>query len=138
MPSNEYIKVFPSDPEYLPEIESFILEIAEQNNVDEEKFNCIALSTAEAASNSILHGNKNDPTKKVEIKVVVTDKVMRIIFKDEGKGFEPKSVPDPTTPENILKENGRGIHIMKSYLSSLTYNFTPEGTEAILEIKLDK
>ena len=62
---------------------------------------------------------------------------MKIIFKDEGEGFEPKSVPDPTTPENILKESGRGIHIMKSYLSSLSYNFTPDGTEAILEMSLD-
>ena len=137
MPNNEYVKVFPSDREYLPEIESFIINIAEQNNVNKEMLNSLALSTAEAASNSILHGNKNDPTKKVEIKVFITDRVMKIIFKDEGKGFEPESVPDPTTPENILKESGRGIHIMKSYLSSLSYNFTPEGTEAILEMSLD-
>ena len=132
MPANEYVKVFPSDPEYLPEIENFI-----KNNVNKERLNSLALSTAEAASNSILHGNKNDPTKKVEIKVFITDRKMKIIFKDEGEGFEPKSVPDPTTPENILKESGRGIHIMKSYLSSLSYNFTPDGTEAILEMSLD-
>ena len=137
MTKKEYIKVFPSDPEYLPEIETFVLNTARENNVDKEKFNSLALSTAEAASNSILHGNKNDPQKKVEIKITFTDKIMRIIFKDEGKGFEPDNVPDPTTPENILKESGRGIHIMKSYLSSLSYNFTPDGTEAILEMRLE-
>ena len=137
MPNKEYVKVFPSQPEFLPEIENFILDIAKENNVNKEKFNSLALSTAEAASNSMLHGNKNDPKKKVEIKVFITDTLMKIIFKDEGNGFEPSAVPDPTTPENILKESGRGIHIMKSYLSALYYNFTPEGTEAILELTLD-
>ena len=137
MPNKEYVKVFPSNPEFLPEIEDFILEIAKENNVDEDKFNSLALATAEAASNSMIHGNKNDPKKKVEIKVFISEILMKIIFKDEGNGFEPGAVPDPTTPENILKESGRGIHIMKSYLSALYYNFTPEGTEAILELSLD-
>ena len=45
--------------------------------------------------------------------------------------------PDPTDPENILKDSGRGIHIMKSFIDELTYNFTPSGTETILVIKLD-
>lgn len=137
MPNKEYEKVFASDPEFLPDIENFILDIARENNVDEEKFNSLALSAAEAASNSMIHGNKNNPKKKVLVRVFITNKLMKIIFKDEGKGFEPSSVPDPTTPENILKESGRGIHIMKSYLSALYYNFTPEGTEAVLEMTLD-
>ncbi|KAB2846473.1 MAG: ATP-binding protein [Melioribacteraceae bacterium] len=62
---------------------------------------------------------------------------MEIIFKDEGKGFNINTVPDPTKPENILKESGRGIHIMKNFLDDLKYNFTPTGTEAILVVRLD-
>ena len=69
--------------------------------------------------------------------ITVTDTEMKIVFKDEGTGFIPDKVPDPTEPENILKESGRGIHIMKNFLDELKYNFTPTGTEAILVVKLD-
>jgi serine/threonine-protein kinase RsbW len=136
LPDISYKKVIPSNPELLPEVEDFIINIAEENNISEDKFNALALSAAEAASNCILHGNKNDPNKMVEITVTVSNSKMVLIFKDEGKGFDPEAVPDPTKPENILKDSGRGIHIMKSYLTGVKYNFTPNGTEAILELDL--
>jgi serine/threonine-protein kinase RsbW len=62
---------------------------------------------------------------------------MTITIKDEGRGFKLEAVPDPTRPENILKESGRGIHIMRSFLKDLRYNFTPTGTETILTLALD-
>jgi serine/threonine-protein kinase RsbW len=125
-----------SDPDLLPELEDFIIDCAETCNLNKEKFNSLALSFSEAASNSLLHGNKLDKSKKVKIKVTVDDTKMVICIKDEGKGFNIESVPDPTKPENILKDSGRGIHIMKSFLNDLRYNFTPNGTETILEITL--
>jgi len=130
-------KVINSDPELMPEVEKFLLNIADEINLNKEKHNSLALSAAEAVSNSIVHGNKLDFNKKVYINVYVTDKEMKIIFKDEGEGFEPNNVPNPTEPENILKDSGRGIHIMKSFIDDLKYNFTPSGTETILVIKLD-
>ena len=129
-------KEIPSDPDLLPELEEFIIKVAEESNLDKEKFNSLALSFSEAASNSLLHGNKMDKSKKVRITVKVNEIKMTIIIKDEGQGFDIKSVPDPTKPENILKDSGRGIHIMRSFLDSLRYNFTPTGTETILEISL--
>ncbi len=136
MPEKIYVKEIPSDPELLPELEEFIVNVAEESNLNKEKFNSLTLSFSEAASNSLLHGNKLDKSKKVKITVRVDDKQMTIIIKDEGKGFDISSVPDPTKPENILKDSGRGIHIMKSFLDTLRYNFTPTGTETILEITL--
>lgn len=136
MPEKIYVKEIPSDPELLPELEEFIVNVAEESNLNKEKFNSLTLSFSEAASNSLLHGNKLDKSKKVKITVRVDDKQMTIIIKDEGKGFDISSVPDPTKPENILKDSGRGIHIMRSFLNDLRYNFTPTGTETILEIIL--
>ncbi len=131
-----YEKEISSDPELLPELEEFVIELAKQNHVSEDKLNGLALSFSEAASNCVVHGNKLDKSKKVKITIRINDTKMTITIKDEGKGFNPSTVPDPTKPENILKDNGRGIHIMRSFLSDLRYNFTPIGTETILEISI--
>ena len=129
-------KVVQSDPGVLPELEEFIIGIAKKSNLNKNKINNLVLSFSEAVSNSIVHGNKLDSSKKVFIKVNVDNEKMTIIIKDEGRGFDLKSVPDPTKPENMLKDSGRGIHIMKSFVDNLHYNFTSKGTEAILEINL--
>ncbi len=136
MPEKIYTKEISSDPELLPELEKFIVELATRSNLRDEKLNNLALSFSEAASNSVVHGNKLDKNKKVKIIVKVNDEKMTVIIKDEGKGFDIKTIPDPTKPENILKDSGRGIHIMRSFLDDLRYNFTPSGTETILEISL--
>lgn len=136
MPENVYVKEIPSDPDLLPQLEDFIMELAIKSHLSDDKLNNLALSFSEAASNSIVHGNKLDKNKKVKITVHVDEKSMIVTIKDEGKGFNIKAVPDPTRPENILKDSGRGIHIMRSFLDDLRYNFTPTGTETILEISL--
>lgn len=131
-----YQKEISSDPDLLPELEEFIVDLAKKYKMSEDRLNSLALSFSEAASNSVVHGNKLDVNKKVKITVTVDENKMTVIIKDEGKGFDIDSVPDPTKPENILKDSGRGIHIMRSFLNDLRYNFTPTGTEAILEIDL--
>jgi serine/threonine-protein kinase RsbW len=131
-----YIKEIPSDPEVLPMAEDYILGIAKENNLNEDKFNNLTLAFSEAAANSIVHGNKSDKSKIVKITVKVDDENMTISLLDQGEGFDVDEVPDPTKPENILKDHGRGIHIMRSFLSDLTYKFTPEGTETTLVISL--
>lgn len=125
-----------SDPELLPELENYIVEIAKTHNVPEEKINNLALSFSEAASNGMSHGNRLDKEKKINIKVVISDSEFLVKIKDQGKGFKLDEVPDPTKLENILKDSGRGIHIMKSFLDGLTYNITPSGTEVSLSISL--
>lgn len=138
MSNKVYIKEISSNPEYLPELEKFILDIANDIHLDNDRTNSLSLSFSEAVSNSIVHGNKSDSAKKIKIKVEVAQDKIIITIKDEGKGFNIESVPDPTKPENILKDSGRGIHIMKSFLNDLRYNFTPDGTETILTLNLNK
>ena len=136
MPDKIYEKEIPSNPDLLPELEEFIIELARKSNLRDDKLNSLALSFSEAASNSMVHGNKLDKNKKVKITVHVTEKKMTVTIRDEGKGFNINTVPDPTKPENILKDSGRGIYIMRSFLDDIRYNFTPTGTETILEISL--
>lgn len=134
-PIKVYNKIISSNPSYLPEVEEFVLDIAEEYNLGDLKINNLAISVAEAASNCIIHGNKMDDSKKVTIKLEVYEDKIVISFKDEGEGFDPAAVPDPTAPENILKDSGRGLHIMRTFLDDLQYNFSNGGTEVILTIK---
>lgn len=136
MPEKIYTKEIPSDPNLLPELDEFLIDIARNAGMNEDKFNNLSLSFSEALSNCIVHGNKKDINKKVKITIKVDDEKMTVLLKDEGRGFNIDSVPDPTKPENILKDSGRGIHIMKSFLDNLSYNFDSEGTETKLVIKL--
>jgi len=131
-----YHRVVPSDPDILPELEEYIIQIAQSADMDDSKINNLALSFSEAISNCMKHGNRFDKSKTVTITVRINEGEMEIILKDEGKGFDIKSVPDPTKPENILKDSGRGIHIMRNFLDDLQYNFTPTGTEIILKLSL--
>ena len=136
MAEKTYNRVVSSDPEILPELEEYIIKIAREVNLDDSKINNLALSFSEAISNCMKHGNRFDKSKTVSITVNINDSKLTIVLKDEGKGFDLKAVPDPTKPENILKDSGRGIHIMKNFLDDLRYNFTPTGTEVILELSL--
>ena len=129
-------KIYKSDSKLLPEIEDFILNSISKLKIKKTLKNNIELAVAEAAANSILHGNKNDPSKNVTIKIDINSKKLTLSFKDEGKGFNPDEVPDPTMPENLLKGSGRGVHIMKSLVDEVTYNFSDEGTELVLIFNL--
>lgn len=129
-------KKYPSDSELLPEIENFIFNSIKEADISDQKINDIELVVAEAAANSILHGNKNDHNKFVEIKIIMSDDEILISFTDEGQGFKPDKVPDPTHPENIFKGSGRGIHIMRNLVDKIEYKFRKNGTELILIFKI--
>ena len=132
----EFHKTFSSDPDNLTKVEEFISEIADEYNIDDELKNSLTLSVSEASSNAMVHGNKLDPRKFVDIRISVNEDKIKVVIKDEGDGFEPESIPDPTAPENILKDSGRGIFIMKNFLQDLKFNFTDTGTEVTLIISL--
>lgn len=129
-------KIVKSNPDLLPELEDKIIEIAKSLNLSPTKINSLALSFSEAISNSMKHGNQYNKDKNVIIDIYTDNNKLFISLKDEGQGFDINAIPDPTKPENILKESGRGIHIMKNFLDDLVYNFSPDGTQVILVINL--
>lgn len=125
-------KIYKSDSKLLPKIEDYIIDSISKIKFKKGIKDNIELAIAEAAANSILHGNKNDPAKNVKITIDITDERLKLVFQDEGNGFDPAKVPDPTLPENLLKGSGRGLHIMRSLVDEVRYNFSDEGTELIL------
>jgi len=133
--SNYYLEV-ESNPNNLIIVEEFVNYFAVDLGLDEEKINGLLLAVTEATTNAIIHGNKNNSLKLVRISVTVDNSILTIKIKDEGNGFDPSIVPDPTNPENLLKDSGRGLYLMRVYMDSMDINVTPEGTETILKIKI--
>lgn len=125
-----------SDPNNLITVEEFVNYFSKDLGLDEEKLNGLLLSITEATTNAIIHGNKNNPEKNVFIDVSASNSTLTIKIRDEGGGFDPSSVPDPTHPDNLLKDSGRGLYLMRVYMDELLYNLTPTGTETILKLKI--
>ena len=82
----------------------------------------VRLALEEALVNAIKHGNRMDPDKSVRIGCQVCDKQVRIEIEDQGSGFDVSDVPDPTEDENLEKPGGRGIMLMRSFMSTVEYN----------------
>ncbi|MFQ5628471.1 MAG: ATP-binding protein, partial [bacterium] len=78
--------------------------------------------------NAIIHGNKQDQKKKVYLNIFIDNNTLKVVVQDEGKGFNPESLPDPLDPDNLLKESGRGIFILKSLMDDVSFDFSPKGT----------
>ena len=81
----------------------------------------LVLCLDEAITNGMLHGNEGDPRLDVEVALAVDAKRWQLAVSDQGGGFTSSEVPDPEDPESLLLEHGRGIRLMRAWLSSLTY-----------------
>ncbi len=136
MPENKYSLEIESDPNNLITVEEFVNYFAKDLGVNDERMNGLLLSVTEATTNAIIHGNKCDIDKKVYIDVLVENENIIIKVKDEGDGFDPANIPDPTEPQNLLKDSGRGVYLMKVYMDDLKYNATSDGMETILVLKM--
>ncbi len=88
---------------------------------DKELFG-IRLALEEALVNAVKHGNRQDPSKSVRIRYQIGSKEFLIEIKDEGRGFDPEAVPDPLNPENLERPGGRGVFLMRHYMSWVQYN----------------
>lgn len=101
-----------SNSENLREVERFVDEASIVLSLNDEIYGNLLIATLEAANNAIVHGNKGQENKEVDISLVKEEKKIILRVKDEGPGFDYKNVPDPTSPENIEKVNGRGVFLM--------------------------
>jgi len=103
-------------------IEKAIDEISIELGVKEDYYGKILVSTLEAVNNAIMHGNKADVTKFVEVEFVYRKRELLISVEDEGPGFKPDEIPDPTRPENIENLQGRGVFLMSKLADNIEFN----------------
>lgn len=113
--------VIPSDLASAKEPEQAILAEAADHGFSEDAIFAIKLALEEAITNAIKHGNKCDRSKTVTVRYAVDSVEVVIYIQDEGAGFDPQDVPDPTVPERLSLPNGRGILLMKAYMNEVEY-----------------
>ena len=111
-----------SKVENLRAVENAIDNITGEAGISQDNYGKILVSTLEAVNNAIIHGNKADEDKIVDIEIKLNNEELIIIVEDEGVGFIPNIIPDPTKPENIEAINGRGIYLMTKLADNIKFN----------------
>jgi serine/threonine-protein kinase RsbW len=93
------------------------------------------VGVTEALANAVLYGNRSDPDKTVRIEVSLDERRVVVCVVDEGDGFDPDTVPDPTTPENITAPNGRGLFLIRNLMDEI--EFGPRGNSVRMVLVRD-
>jgi serine/threonine-protein kinase RsbW len=93
------------------------------------------VALTEALSNAMLYGNAHDPSKHVVLEVTMLRGRLEATIRDQGAGFDPTTLPDPTCPENITRPCGRGVFLMRQLLDEVWFN--ERGNEVTLVLELD-
>lgn len=107
------------------ETEAFVRRLSKQ--LDKAGFSAedvfaVGLAVQEAIINGLMHGNGGDPAKQVRIRYHLTDSYLLTEVEDEGSGFRPEDIPDPRDPKNLNRECGRGLFLMRNYMTWMRYN----------------
>ncbi len=119
-------------------VDELISKVREEYFISDEYCSDIWVVLNEGVSNAIKHGNKFDATKKVRLSFEVRgERFLSFTVKDEGKGFDPNSVPDPTSPSRIYEPNGRGIFLMKKLSSNVIFSDGGRMVEMVFDLYRD-
>ena len=111
-----------SIPEKINQVEAFVEVLKSDLGLTEEMEANVLVSLTEAVNNAIVHGNKGNPDKKVAIKMEKDANELVFVVEDQGEGFDPGIVSDPTSPENIDKPSGRGIFLMRNLADKVEFS----------------
>lgn len=103
-------------------VEAMLDSVTNEIGLNREYYGKVMVSALEAVNNAIIHGNKSVPDKSVDIEVVFQENTLEIVVTDEGTGFRPDTVPDPTSPENLESLNGRGVFLMSRLSDDIEFN----------------
>ena len=111
-----------SEPSEARRVQDAIETALKAHHYSEQEIFSIRLAVEEALVNAIKHGNRMDRTKKVQISYMVGATHFEVLIADEGAGFDPACVPDPTAEENIERPCGRGLMLMKHYMTEVCFS----------------
>ncbi len=125
-------EIIANDSHLLKEISKNLINKLREKSVSDEVIFHVHVAFEEALRNAMVHGNREHPEKKVTIEIDIKDKEIEISIEDEGEGFDIKKIPDPTQGENLVKESGRGVYLIKHLMDKVTYE---EGGRKVVMMK---
>lgn len=123
-----------SNPGNVDKVSSLVENLASKLRLAPDTYGNILISLTEAVNNAIIHGNKQDESKMVEVRTETRNGRLAILVRDEGRGFDYSNVPDPTTPERICECGGRGVFLMRQLSDKC--RFHDNGRTVEMEFKL--
>lgn len=110
-----------SNPQNVDKVQALVNELASKYEINGDTYDNILLSLTEAVTNAIVHGNDLDESKLVEVHLSECQDTLAFRISDEGSGFDPNSLPDPTAPENLCKCGGRGVFLMRELSDGIDF-----------------
>jgi len=123
--------VIPSEVRLVDLVHEVSQKLAELAGFSPDDALNVGLAAREAVINAILHGNKNDPSRNVDIRLDLLEAGgIQVKIQDQGDGFNPEATPDPTDDEHVLNASGRGILMIRAFVDNVTFRFEEgRGTE---------
>ncbi len=141
MMENSMIKIkeeYDSEKKSILNVEPLINSLKDKLEIPLEKYYNILIAVSEAVNNAIIHGNKLNKDKKVQIVIEANNEQIDIIIHDEGEGFEPDELNDPRAPENLLKDSGRGVFLIKELSDKSEFIHSDNGTDVFMTFYINK
>ncbi len=123
-----------SESKSLLVLEEWINKLCDLYQISVEQYGNVLIAITEAVNNAIIHGNKNVANKKTEIEYNIENQTITFTVFDEGNGFDFNDLPDPTSPENLEKPQGRGIFLMNHLADEV--NFIDNGNVVQLKFTI--
>lgn len=105
---------------------------ASQSGLQDDDLQEFAMAVREATINAVLHGNAYDPRKTIQVTFAREPGTLEVTVRDQGPGFDIARIPDPLSPENLLKQSGRGIFLIRTYMDEVRFRQLNPGTEMVL------
>ena len=125
----------PNDLRYIEETVDFVVSHCSTCDEVARKLRLnFRVSLVEALSNAMIYGNGRDPSKRVHVEVFLAEGSVTARVTDEGAGFDPGGVPDPTVPANLCKDSGRGLFLMRELMDEVRYNARGNSVTLILHL----
>ncbi|HZN08518.1 MAG TPA: ATP-binding protein [Pyrinomonadaceae bacterium] len=112
-----------------------VAEFLSRSGISDDAAFGIDMAVREAVTNAVIHGNRQDENKTVDVTLKSSPDAVEISVHDQGPGFNPEDVPDPTAAENILKASGRGIFFMRTFMDEVDWLIRPEGGTTVRMVK---
>ena len=125
----------PSRIETVAAAAAAVAEFVGRSGISDDAAYGIDMAVREAVTNAVLHGNRQDDNKTVDIVLKSSPDAVEISVHDQGPGFNPEDVPDPTATENLLKTSGRGIFFMRTFMDEVDWLIRPEGGTTVRMLK---
>ena len=135
--ADDLVLELPSDVRSIEHVVDYVMSACNTCSCDARRMRLnFRVGLTEALSNAMTYGNGDDPAKRVRVEVTIKGARIEARITDQGVGFDPGSVPDPTSPDNLLKSGGRGLFLMRQLCDEVLFN--DQGNQVTLVLCLEQ